>query len=95
MSQTARTGVVHRFNDAVDPLRVLLLTTRVGGLGLNLTGADVVVFLEHDWNPFVDLQGMDRAHRIGQTQPVTVYRLISTSPCASFSVLVFILLACL
>lgn len=45
---------------------MLLLTTHVGGLGLNLTGADTVVFVEHDWNPMRDLQAMDRAHRIGQ-----------------------------
>jgi len=56
-----------------DPsLDVLLLTTHVGGLGLNLTGADTVVFVEHDWNPMRDLQAMDRAHRIGQKKVVTV-----------------------
>lgn len=49
----------------------------MGGLGLNLTGADVVVFLEHDWNPQNDLQAMDRAHRIGQTRCVNVYRIIT------------------
>lgn len=49
---------------------MLLLTTHVGGLGLNLTGADTVVFVEHDWNPMRDLQAMDRAHRIGQVLPV-------------------------
>lgn len=47
---------------------MLLLTTHVGGLGLNLTGADTVVFVEHDWNPMRDLQAMDRAHRIGQVR---------------------------
>jgi len=52
------------------------LTTSVGGLGLTLTGADVVIFMEHDWNPMNDLQAMDRAHRIGQTRTVNVYRLI-------------------
>lgn len=62
------------------PLRLLLLTTRAGGLGLNLTAADTVIFLEHDWNPFVDLQAMDRVHRIGQQAPVTVYRLFGESP---------------
>jgi TATA-binding protein-associated factor len=48
----------------------------VGGLGLTLTGADVVIFVEHDWNPMKDLQAMDRAHRIGQMRTVNVYRLI-------------------
>ena len=55
----------------------LLLTTHVGGLGLNLTGADTVIFVEHDWNPSRDLQAMDRAHRLGQRRIVTVYRLIT------------------
>ncbi|RAL64990.1 hypothetical protein DID88_001580 [Monilinia fructigena] len=53
------------------------LTTSVGGLGLNLTGADTVIFVEHDWNPQKDLQAMDRAHRIGQKKVVNVYRLIT------------------
>lgn len=67
---------VCRFNN--DPsIDVLLLTTHVGGLGLNLTGADTVVFVEHDWNPMRDLQAMDRAHRIGQKRVVNVYRLIT------------------
>lgn len=70
-----RFQVVQRFN--ADPtIQVLLLTTHVGGLGLNLTSADTVVFLEHDWNPMKDLQAMDRAHRIGQTRTVNVYRLL-------------------
>lgn len=46
----------------------------MGGLGLNLTGADTVIFVEHDWNPMKDLQAMDRAHRIGQKKVVNVYR---------------------
>ena len=59
--------MVQRFNS--DPtIDVLLLTTSVGGLGLNLTSADTVVFLEHDWNPMKDLQAMDRAHRLGQAR---------------------------
>eukprot|EP00804_Cyclotella_cryptica_P029069 CCRYP_005261-RB/>CCRYP_005261-RB protein AED:0.02 eAED:0.02 QI:222/1/1/1/1/1/5/24/1992 len=71
-----RSAIVERFNEDLN-IRVLLLTTKVGGLGLNLTGADKVIFLEPDWNPFVDLQAMDRAHRIGQTKTVNVYRLIT------------------
>lgn len=50
---------------------------KVGGLGLSLTGADTVIFVEHDWNPMKDLQAMDRAHRIGQKKVVNVYRLIT------------------
>ncbi|XP_039291094.1 TATA-binding protein-associated factor 172 [Nilaparvata lugens] len=72
----ARHSVVTQFNN--DPsIDVLLLTTHVGGLGLNLTGADTVIFVEHDWSPMKDLQAMDRAHRIGQKKVVNVYRLIT------------------
>ena len=71
-----RQDIVNRFN--TDPsYDVLLLTTSVGGLGLNLTGADTVIFVEHDWNPQKDLQAMDRAHRIGQKKVVNVYRLVT------------------
>jgi TATA-binding protein-associated factor len=71
-----RQDIVNTFNS--DPsYDVLLLTTSVGGLGLNLTGADTVIFVEHDWNPQKDLQAMDRAHRIGQKKVVNVYRLIT------------------
>ncbi|CAI4218026.1 unnamed protein product [Parascedosporium putredinis] len=71
-----RQDIVNKFNS--DPsYDVLLLTTSVGGLGLNLTGADTVIFVEHDWNPQKDLQAMDRAHRIGQKKVVNVYRLIT------------------
>ena len=74
-SSKERVQIVSTFNS--DPMyRVLILTTSVGGLGLTLTGADVVIFAEHDWNPMKDLQAMDRAHRIGQTRTVNVYRLI-------------------
>ncbi|KAG6898919.1 hypothetical protein C0993_002768 [Termitomyces sp. T159_Od127] len=71
-----RHAVVQTFNS--DPsIDCLLLTTHVGGLGLTLTGADTVIFVEHDWNPMKDLQAMDRAHRIGQKRVVNVYRLIT------------------
>ena len=70
-----RLQIVNQFNHD-QSVRVLILTTSVGGLGLTLTGADVVIFMEHDWNPMNDLQAMDRAHRIGQTRTVNVYRLI-------------------
>jgi DNA helicase INO80 len=54
-----------------------LLSTRAGGLGVNLTGADTVIFYDNDWNPTMDAQATDRAHRIGQTKKVTVYRLVT------------------
>lgn len=56
---------------------MFLLSTRAGGLGINLTAADTVIFYDHDWNPSNDAQAMDRAHRLGQTRQVTVYRLIT------------------
>jgi ATP-dependent DNA helicase len=55
--------------------KVFLLSTRSGGLGINLTAADTVILFDSDWNPQQDLQAMDRVHRIGQTKPVIVYRL--------------------
>ena len=56
---------------------VFLLSTRAGGLGINLTAADTVIFYDSDWNPTIDSQAMDRAHRLGQTRQVTVYRLLA------------------
>jgi TATA-binding protein-associated factor len=71
-----RHDIVQTFNG--DPsIDVLLLTTSVGGLGLTLTGADTVIFVDHDWNPSKDMQAMDRAHRLGQKKVVNVYRLIT------------------
>ncbi|EPR80021.1 Helicase MOT1-like protein, partial [Spraguea lophii 42_110] len=70
-----RGRVVDKFNSS--SIRILLLTTSIGGLGLNLTSASTVIFFEHDWNPFNDLQAMDRAHRIGQKKCVNVIRLIT------------------
>jgi len=54
-----------------------LLSTRAGGLGINLMTADTVILFDSDWNPQADLQAMARAHRIGQKNPVTIYRLVS------------------
>ncbi|KAJ8961430.1 hypothetical protein NQ318_014677, partial [Aromia moschata] len=64
------------FNNDPDIL-AFLISTRAGGLGLNLTGADTVIFFDRDWNPQVDIQAQDRCHRIGQTKPVVVYTLIT------------------
>lgn len=58
-----------------------LLTTRAGGQGLNLTGADTVLLHDVDFNPQVDRQAEDRCHRLGQTRPVTIYRLVCPSLC--------------
>ncbi|WKY02173.1 hypothetical protein Q1695_015858 [Nippostrongylus brasiliensis] len=56
---------------------IFMLTTRAGGLGINLATADVVIIFDSDWNPQSDLQAMDRAHRIGQKKQVRVFRLIT------------------
>lgn len=52
---------------------MFMLSTRAGGLGINLTSADVVIIYDSDWNPQMDLQAMDRAHRIGQMKQVGYY----------------------
>ena len=51
-----------------------ILSTRSGGIGVNLTGADTVIFYDTDWNPTMDAQAQDRCHRIGQTRDVHIYR---------------------
>jgi SNF2 family DNA or RNA helicase len=71
-----RAGVVHRFQDVQGP-PVMLISLRAGGLGLNLTAADHVFLLDPWWNPAVEEQAADRAHRLGQDRPVLVYHLVA------------------
>jgi hypothetical protein len=71
-----RAGVVASFQDAAGP-PVLLISLRAGGTGLNLTAADHVFLLDPWWNPAVEDQAADRAHRIGQTRPVEIHRLVA------------------
>jgi ATP-dependent DNA helicase len=71
-----RQASIARFSNDSN-VRVFLLSTRAGGLGLNLVAADTVILFDSDFNPQVDAQAMDRCHRIGQTKPVTVYRFIT------------------
>jgi Superfamily II DNA/RNA helicases, SNF2 family len=72
-----RQALVDRFNG--DPnLHVFLLTTKVGGLGVNLTGADRVIIYDPDWNPSTDMQARERAWRLGQKKDITIYRLMTT-----------------
>ena len=74
---TSRVSAVDRFIRKACQRFVMLLSTRAGGLGLNLTAADTVIIFDSDWNPQNDLQAMARSHRIGQTRPVRVYRLLT------------------
>ncbi|CDI98275.1 helicase [Echinococcus multilocularis] len=71
-----RQVLMERFN-MDSRIFVFILSTRSGGLGVNLTGADTVIFYDSDWNPTMDAQAQDRCHRIGQTRDVHIYRLIS------------------
>ncbi|XVE74600.1 hypothetical protein DITRI_Ditri12bG0030300 [Diplodiscus trichospermus] len=73
---TDRQTIVDDFNNDTS-IFACLLSTRAGGQGLNLTGADTVVIHDMDFNPQIDRQAEDRCHRIGQTKPVTVYRLVT------------------
>ncbi|KAG0649062.1 ATP-dependent DNA helicase DDM1 [Hyphodiscus hymeniophilus] len=74
VSQVERRDQIKQFNE--DPeFKLFLLSTRAGGQGINLASADTVILFDSDWNPQQDLQAQDRAHRIGQTRPVVVFRL--------------------
>lgn len=72
-----RIAAIDDYNKPDSEKFIFLLTTRAGGLGINLTSADIVVLYDSDWNPQADLQAMDRAHRIGQTKQVVVYRFVT------------------
>ncbi|KAH9624629.1 hypothetical protein KSS87_000784 [Heliosperma pusillum] len=73
-----RQTLMQRFN--TNPkIFLFILSTRSGGVGINLVGADTVIFYDSDWNPAMDQQAQDRCHRIGQTREVHIYRLVSES----------------
>lgn len=76
ISNNKRFAVAQKFNDDAN-IKLLLVTTMVGGYGLNLTSANVVVMFDHDYNPTIDMQAIDRAHRLGQKNVLNVYRLIT------------------
>lgn len=65
---------VNQFNDPQNDSKVLLLSLRAGGIGLNLIGANHLIFVEPHWNPALELQARDRIYRMGQTKPVTIYK---------------------
>lgn len=72
-----RRDEIEKFShDGKDSSQVFLISTRAGGLGLNLTEADTVIIFDNDWNPQMDLQAIDRVHRIGQTKPVKIFRFV-------------------
>jgi SNF2 family DNA or RNA helicase len=71
-----RQAMVDKFQSPDGP-PVFLISLKAGGYGLNLTAADVVIHFDPWWNPAAEAQATDRAHRIGQTRPVTVYRLLT------------------
>eukprot|EP01041_Mallomonas_annulata_P008363 gene8363-17230_t len=72
-----RQAAIDRFSTPTLDRFVMLLSTRAGGVGINLTSADTVIIFDSDWNPQNDMQAQARAHRIGQTKPVKVYRLLT------------------
>ncbi|XP_056386301.1 lymphoid-specific helicase isoform X2 [Hyla sarda] len=78
MSYSEREENMREFNTDPDAF-IFLVSTRAGGLGINLTAADTVIIYDSDWNPQADLQAQDRCHRIGQTRPVVVYRLVTAN----------------
>nr|CAI5847492.1 unnamed protein product [Callosobruchus analis] len=74
-----RGDLLKKFNDKHSEYFIFLLSTRAGGLGLNLQSADTVIIFDSDWNPHQDLQAQDRAHRIGQQNEVRVLRLMTVN----------------
>mmetsp|Transcript_14172 Transcript_14172/g.39221 ORF Transcript_14172/g.39221 Transcript_14172/m.39221 type:complete len:831 (-) Transcript_14172:130-2622(-) len=74
-----KTSAGGKRNKADDRYFCFLLSTRAGGLGINLTSADTCIIFDSDWNPHADSQAMDRCHRIGQELPVAVYRLLTVN----------------
>jgi SWI/SNF-related matrix-associated actin-dependent regulator of chromatin subfamily A member 5 len=76
-SYDEREDLIENFNAPGSDKFCFLLSTRAGGLGINLQSADTVVLYDSDWNPQADLQAQDRAHRIGQRRPVRVFRLVT------------------
>merc|ERR1712223_1417175 len=72
-----RNSQIQEYNEEGSRKFIFMLSTRAGGLGINLYTADVVILFDSDWNPQMDLQAMDRAHRIGQKKQVRVYRLVT------------------
>lgn len=72
-----RQNAIDRYNNKEKKREVFLLSTKAGGIGINLTSANIVIIFDSDWNPQNDVQATARAHRIGQRSEVQVYRLVT------------------
>eukprot|EP00803_Ostreobium_quekettii_P003791 evm.model.scf_714EXC.7 EVM.evm.TU.scf_714EXC.7 scf_714EXC:47239-61229(-) len=77
VSGTERQARIDKFNNEQEKYCVFLLSTRAGGLGINLATADTVIIYDSDWNPHNDIQAQSRAHRLGQQKGVMIYRLVT------------------
>uniref|UniRef100_A0A183GG48 DNA repair and recombination protein RAD54-like n=1 Tax=Heligmosomoides polygyrus TaxID=6339 RepID=A0A183GG48_HELPZ len=86
-----RQALVTRFNSEKSPENVFLLSTKAGGVGLNLTGASRLILFDSDWNPALDLQAMARIWRPGQTKQCHIYRLVTAVGPPSISILFHVL----
>ncbi|KAK3909238.1 DNA excision repair protein ERCC-6-like 2 [Frankliniella fusca] len=78
-----RCAMVRSYNMSPDPA-IFLISTKAGGVGLNITGANVVIIFDPSWNPACDLQAQDRAYRLGQKRDVRIFRLLTTSTIEEF-----------
>lgn len=76
VASNKRQTLIDLYNNE-DKYFVFLISTRAGGIGINLSSADTVIIYDNDWNPQEDIQAIDRCHRYGQTKPVVVYRLLT------------------
>ncbi|CCE82322.1 Piso0_002042 [Millerozyma farinosa CBS 7064] len=76
ITQDERDDEIKEFNTKDTKKQVFLISTRAGGLGINLTAADTVIIFDNDWNPQIDLQAIDRVHRIGQDKPIKIFRFL-------------------
>lgn len=77
MTSEQRRRAINNFNEKNSKDFIFLLSTRSGGQGINLATADTVIIFDADYNPHNDLQAAGRVHRIGQSKPVTIYRLVT------------------
>lgn len=76
MTRAQRDAAAADFQDANSPTKVMLVSLKAGNAGLNLTSANHVIIMDPFWNPYIEMQAVDRAHRIGQQKPVHVHRLL-------------------